>query len=155
PTIGLPGVSGWGPKGRETLCIELEQISWQGRPGFIAFDSDLTTNPDVADQERRRAKQLTTRGAIVRCVRLPDGPPGSDGKPAKVGLDDFLIANGAGPLRKLLDEAIETETVEGGEAKRDSSQIDPATEAAEFLAALKIDRVCRLLYWSGSFWFWR
>ncbi|WP_162671016.1 DUF3854 domain-containing protein [Gemmata massiliana] len=107
PCVGLAGVYGWcqkrttGPDGRKTgareLIPDLGAIAWRGRAVTIAFDSDLATNPDVARAERHLAEALTRAGAIVRVVRLPGAPNG-----AKVGLDDFLVANTPDELRALI-----------------------------------------------------
>ena len=113
PCIGLVGVFGWKPSKKETLLPAMERIAWQGRRVYVAFDNDGTPNPDVQAAESRLAAHLTQRGAVVKVVRLPEGETGSDGKPVKVGLDDFSVAcearglNLAGELRKLLDAAEE------------------------------------------------
>ena len=90
---GLVGVYGWKDGKSERLLPALEQISWKRRPVFIVFDSDVARNEDVQNAEARLAKHLIDRGAVVRVVRLPDGPAGEDGQPAKMGLDDFLVAH--------------------------------------------------------------
>ena len=88
------------------------------------FDSDIATKPDVQAAESQLAALLKSRGAVVKVVRMPEGEAGSDGKPVKVGLDDFLVAcearglslarevralleggGGTGPARRRLDEA--------------------------------------------------
>jgi hypothetical protein len=40
------------------------------------------------------AQALSARKAVVKVVRLPSGPTGADGTPAKMGADDFLLAHG-------------------------------------------------------------
>ena len=72
PCIGLAGVWAWSEKGKERLLPELERINWRGRRVFICFDSDIADKPEVQDAESRLACLLTARGAIVRCVRLPN-----------------------------------------------------------------------------------
>ena len=54
----------------------------------------------VREQELLFAAQLKTRGAVVKIVRLPAGPNGE-----KVGLDDYLVANGPGALRRLMSSS--------------------------------------------------
>lgn len=154
PCIGLSGVHAWGVKNQERLLPALDRMVWMGRTVYIVFDSDITRKPLVLDGERRLAKLLADKGASVRVVRLPDGPVGTDGEPAKIGLDDYLVAHGCGPLRKLLDEADEPAPVDAGSFKLDSNKADPAEEAGEFLERLKIDGACRLQFWGGSFWLW-
>jgi hypothetical protein len=49
---------------------------------------------------------LEALGATVRVVRLPAGPPGPDGKPTKVGADDFLLTHTPDDLRRLIAAAV-------------------------------------------------
>lgn len=58
--------------------------------------------------EAALATELQRRGAVVKVVRLPGGENGE-----KVGLDDFLIAQGAEALRRLLVEAQELRPLSG------------------------------------------
>jgi putative DNA primase/helicase len=119
PCIGLVGVWGWIKKrkrdkdgnaeGERELIDDLASIPWQGRPVFLCFDSDAATNPNVCRAEFHLAETLARKGAIVKIVRLPQGEPGPDGTPAKVGLDDFLVAQGLDAFRALLASAVEPE----------------------------------------------
>lgn len=152
--IGLVGVMGWKPKGKERLLPELEAIEWSGRPVYIAFDSDITEKEQVQDAESRIAAQFKNRGANVRVLRIPDGPSGEDGKPTKMGLDDFLLAHGAVALEKLIENSQEPTAPEGIETKQPANQLDPATEAAAFLSSVKVDGVYKLRYWRGAWWRW-
>lgn len=105
PTLGLAGVWSWktkGPDGRTGPLPEFDGIVWDGRTVNIAFDSDLVGNTNVAKAEAGLATELRQKGAAVRLVRLPDGPNGD-----KVGLDDYLIANGPSGLRALEAGALE------------------------------------------------
>lgn len=146
--IGISGVWAWKPKRAERLLPELERIEWQGRRVFICYDSDVATKADVQLAESRLAKHLADRGAIVRVVRLPESPDG------KVGLDDYLLANGPGELRTLLDAAIEPEPLTGAELKEDARAIDPGTEAKRYLKTLEFDGLPRLRYWHETPWLW-
>jgi putative DNA primase/helicase len=155
--IGLTGVDCWKQKRAERLLPELERVTWQGRKVFIVFDSDIVHKPQVELAECKLAKHLNDRGALVRCVRLPDGPIGDDGEPAKVGLDDFLVAHGNdGPaeLRKLLDTAVEPEPLIGPDTKARAGSIEPASTAAEFLKERTTGLTPHLLYWRGGFYLW-
>jgi len=112
PCIGLVGVWGWmkkRPKGKDgkghgpyELIDDLARVSWRGRHVYLCFDSDAATNPSVCMAERELANILRRHGASVHVVRLPAGKVGPDGKPAKVGLDDYLVAHGSDAFRKLL-----------------------------------------------------
>lgn len=95
-TIGLGGVFNYLNDG--VLLPELEEIHWQGKDLFIAFDSDAAQNPNIQYAEARLVDELMRkRGARVFLVRVP---PLDDG--SKCGLDDFLIRNGADRLEQLL-----------------------------------------------------
>lgn len=107
PVIGLGGVYNFKDKGagNEFLPI-LARIPWAGRTVYIVYDSDYATNPDVRIACDRLASELSLkRGAIVKLVVIPNGPKGADGKPTKMGLDDYLVAYGAEAFQKLVDEA--------------------------------------------------
>jgi Domain of unknown function (DUF3854)/Protein of unknown function (DUF3987) len=110
PAIGLVGVYGWKVQSEERLLPELEEIAWRNRVVWIVYDSDVSLKQDVCAAERRLAQLFRGRGAIVRCVRLPDGPAGDDGEPTKQEVDDFLVNDGAEEFRKLLDGAEEFES---------------------------------------------
>ena len=160
PCIGLVGVNGFKPKNRAALLPALESIAWKGRSVFIAFDSDVTSNADVQAAESQLAALLKSRGAIVKVVRLPDGEPGADGKPVKVGLDDFLVgcessARHGRRTAALLDAAEEPEPPQAGTLKRTAAEIDAVPEATAFLAFSERDGVPRLRFWRGTWLLWR
>lgn len=155
PCIGLVGVYGWKESKSENLLPALERVNWQGRQVRIVFDSDTVTNPNVLDAESRLAAHLKRRGAIVRTVRLPSGPPDDNGHPTKMGLDDFLVAHRPVAFRKLLDEAGEPEPVAAVELKEAASKLDPATEAAATLKVDELGGLPVLRFWRGTFWRWR
>jgi hypothetical protein len=70
--VGVSGVDAWRAKGGG-LIPDLDELNWDGRRVFIAFDSDVTSNPNVQRAERDLAEALTRRGADVRLVRLEGG----------------------------------------------------------------------------------
>lgn len=127
PCIGLVGVYGWQkkrpkgadgkPKGDRELIADLDAVAWQGRTVVIVYDSDAASNPKVLWAEWHLAQALDGRGATVKVVRLPAGPPGEDGAAAKVGLDDSLVANGADALRRLIADAEPAAPPEDGRRK--------------------------------------
>lgn len=155
PTIGLTGVWAWKPKDREQLLPELEQIIWKGRRVFIAFDSDRTEKADIQKAEARLAFHLAKRGAIVKLVILPPGPLDAEGRPTKIGLDDFLVANNAEALRKLLDEAIDPTPPDAIEQKRPAQGLDPCEEVQAIIEAESRDGVATIRFWRGTFWRWK
>jgi hypothetical protein len=114
PCVGLVGVYGWqkkrpkGPDGKgagpRQLTPDLAAAPWQGRPVYVAFDSDAAGNDKVRWAEWHLAEALRGQGADVRVVRLPGGKA-ADGGPAKAGLDDYLVAHGPDALESLLAQA--------------------------------------------------
>jgi hypothetical protein len=133
--IGLAGVYAWQkkrprhdgkPTGPRELIEDLASIPWQGRVVYILFDSDAAENPHVRWGEWHLGQALAARGAVVKVVRLPPGDPGPDGKPAKMGLDDYLIAHPAGDLGRLLEEASEAcrPAPKGGEDEGEDGEQD-------------------------------
>lgn len=155
PCIGLVGIYGWKSKGSAALPPALAAISWKGRKVYIAFDSDALTNDNVATACAWLAAVLKAQGADVKIVHLPPGPEGADGKPAKVGLDDFLVAHGAGELHRLLAEATEPDEPAAGELKPDAKYMDPAEEATKLLRNTERDGSPRLIFYRGAFQWWR
>ncbi len=98
PCIGISGV--WCFVQRKRLIADLAKIEWARRRVHLVYDSDIRRNQNIRRAAHCLAYELTARGALVFVVALPDG--GSD---EKVGLDDFLIANGEEDLRTLLSNA--------------------------------------------------
>jgi len=155
PTIGLSGVDCWHVKKSTALIPDLEHVAWKGREVFIVFDSDAADNPRVRENESLLGATLGAHGAKVRVVRLPPGPQNGDGKAAKVGLDDYLVAHGADALRKLLTTATEPEKPAPSALKVDAGKLDPATVADDFLTRAKKDGQSRLRWWRGTPWYWQ
>ncbi len=158
PCIGLVGVYGWQRKrsrnangkaeGERELIPDLASIPWQGRNVCLCFDSDAAENANVRLAEWHLAATLSRHRAQVKVVRLPPGPADADGKPSKVGLDDFLVANGPDDFRALLAKATAPEQPER-ELKPLELPDDPHK-----LARLFVDERCRdsdgvltLRYW--------
>jgi putative DNA primase/helicase len=113
------------PTGPRELIPDLAAIPWRGRPTFVVFDSDAVTNQNVLRAEHQLASALTERGAVVKVVRLPPGQPDKDGKPTKVGLDDYFVAgHTADDFRQLLAAATDPER--------------PGPTSAERMAAMEV-----------------
>jgi DNA polymerase I-like protein with 3'-5' exonuclease and polymerase domains len=105
PCIGLVGVWGWQAKrdhqgGPRRLIADLAAVAWKGRPVYLVYDSDVAQKRDVEQARWNLAQVLSVKGAVVKIVELPAGPEGE-----KVGLDDFLVAQGAEAFRALLETA--------------------------------------------------
>jgi hypothetical protein len=106
--IGLVGVWGWRGRdgqGRAAPLAEWKDVAVYRRIVYIAFDSDGRRNPAVFAAAQHLRRFLTTVGALVRVVWLPDGPDHT-----KVGLDDFFAAGNSAEDFLALPHA----TVEGG-----------------------------------------
>lgn len=105
PTIALGGVSSFG---REVLLTEFDFVSWDGRTTYICFDSDAAQNSQVVTAEARLIEALQIQKR-ARCsiVRLP---PAADG--GKVGLDDYLHANGFEAFLRLLSGAYDVSALD-------------------------------------------
>jgi putative DNA primase/helicase len=152
--ISIPGVDNWHAKGKTTLSPDLDRIEWKGRPTFIVFDSDAVENENVGRNERELAAALAARGAVVKIVRIPHGPPDSEGKPTKLGVDDYLVAHGPAAFQKLLESAEEPEPPTAGEYLEAAADMDPAIEAEHILATVKLGELSKLRYWRGSWCWW-
>jgi hypothetical protein len=98
PCVALPSVWSWKTKihGKTFSIADLDRVAWKGRKAIVVFDSDLAEKPTVAWAEHALICELRTRGAEVYILRLPDGSKG-----AKVGLDDYLVAEGVKAFRAL------------------------------------------------------
>lgn len=101
PTIGLGGV--WCFKSVNSklpLLPMFSRFAWEGRSVVICYDSDAVSNTMVMQAENALAKELLQLGARPRIARLPAGPGGK-----KMGLDDFVAAEGIDALRLVLENA--------------------------------------------------
>jgi P4 family phage/plasmid primase-like protien len=122
--VGLVGVYGWQKKrakdnrgkpfGDRELIDDLASVPLQGRIVYLCFDSDVATNPNVWRAEWHLAEALSCNGAIVKVICLPAGEPGPNGKPDKIGLDDYLIVHGPEAFRQMLAEAVDPTPPEKG-----------------------------------------
>lgn len=102
PTIGVSGA--WNLNDKENDFLpELEQYNWKNKVLKIAFDSDMTSKPDVKHAELRAAVKFTNRGAEIFSVRLPNEPNGD-----KNGADDFIKRYGAIKYQELNQKALPT-----------------------------------------------
>lgn len=95
PCIGIGGVWSFLQGGR--LIADLASIDWRRRRVYLVYDSDMRHNRHIRRAALALAWELTGRGALAFVVTLPDGPTGE-----KVGLDDYLVANGERALHGLL-----------------------------------------------------
>ena len=102
PTIGLGGVYSFGAKKDGVSFLPLlEEFVWLDRSVVIAYDSDVTDNPDVCTAVNKLADELTKRGALPSYLFIPP-VAGLD----KTGLDDYLVRNSAPAFAQLLSSAV-------------------------------------------------
>ncbi len=85
--VSISGVYGF--MRRKLVLDDLDDIDLEDRAVRVAFDSDVTTNPKVADALHRLCAALSRRGANVEVTTFMD----ADG--AKVGFDDYFVNGGA------------------------------------------------------------
>jgi len=102
-TLGLGGVWNFRTH-RGALLPAFREIVWQRREVSIVFDSDISTNEEVAKAALVLSEQLSKLGASVKIVYLPATDDGE-----KQGLDDYLLRNAP---ENLAEE--ETKTYELG-----------------------------------------
>jgi Domain of unknown function (DUF3854) len=74
---------------RRLVVPDLDEIDLDGEVSYVVFDSDVMRKPSVSDALLRFCAALRRRGSRVMVAYLPEGPDG-----AKVGLDDYLTAEG-------------------------------------------------------------
>lgn len=98
--LALLGVWNWrgtNEDGGRVALADWESVALSGRTVYLAFDSDVVTNPTVAGALGRLRSFLGSRGARVRIIYLPAGEGGQ-----KTGLDDYLAGgHSAGDLLAL------------------------------------------------------
>ncbi len=88
--IAIPGVWCWKGKdssGESSPISDFDLITLQNRVVYIVFDSDADQKPSVKKAEIELAKELSTKGAIVKAIRIPG--KGNE----KVGFDDYLVSH--------------------------------------------------------------
>jgi hypothetical protein len=109
--IGLPGVWGWhGRVGKMTaqdgtrrdvrgVIPDFQSLSLNGRTVIILFDTNVRTNPDVAEARRRLAGWLKGCGARVLLAELAP-------ETGINGPDDVAAKHGAAQIRSVLRNAV-------------------------------------------------
>ena len=85
--VALPGVWSWrgtNGNGGKTAISDWHDVALNGRRVILAFDSDVTRKRPVRMALDALAGYLTSKGASVEYLHLPDDDPG------KTGMDDYL-----------------------------------------------------------------
>jgi putative DNA primase/helicase len=161
--VGVAGVWGWqlareedddGKKmGSRQMLPDFDLIQLRSRVAYLIFDSDVAVNPKAGWGEYHLAALLQGRGADVRIVRLPPGAPDADGKPAKIGLDDYLLTHTADDLRVLMASAKAPEKPEPDTALE--ADADPHRLARLFVEQCRYDGLLDTVrYWRDEFHRW-
>lgn len=86
--VAILGVWNWrgtNEHGGQVALADWEDVALKGRDVYIAFDSDVTSKPEVFSALSRFRSFLGSRGARAQVIYLPTGDDGT-----KIGLDDFL-----------------------------------------------------------------
>lgn len=105
--IAIPGIWSWFTKGE--VIQDFDQIKLTERPIVIVPDSDIWEKQSCLMAVYALSKDLEGRGAFVSQIRFSSKQDGSFNG-AKVGFDDFLLANTAEKFKKHpvinLDDAV-------------------------------------------------
>ena len=97
--VALPGVWSWrgrNGQGGKVAVGDWHDIALNDRRVILAFDSDVMVKPSVRSALLELAKYVATKCARVEYAHLPDAGDG------KTGLDDYLVAHGAGDVWALV-----------------------------------------------------
>ncbi len=78
---------------------DLGRIAWKGRRVFIVFDANVHTNDSVNWARKGIARELTTRGAEVKFVNLPEDCGVN-------GIDDLLAIWGPARALELFEKSV-------------------------------------------------
>lgn len=70
PTISIPGVTTGQKLGR--IKLKLKKFCGVGRTTYLVFDNDLMSNPNVCKALDKLGKLISTCGAVVKVVLLPE-----------------------------------------------------------------------------------
>jgi hypothetical protein len=125
--VSLSGVWAWrgtnGQGGKRALA-DWHDVSLNGRRVVLAFDSDAAVKESVGLALAELAGYLTSKGARVDYLHLPDEGDG------KTGLDDFLAARPVGDLWPLVrpDAPVQAE-LPAVEPAAPSAPLESATAA--------------------------
>ena len=93
PCIGIGGLWNWVRDGQP--IADLDSIAWVERPVTIVPDSDIWSRQDLMQVVYALGAELENRGAKVSVCIIPQ----KDSE--KLGLDDFLVANGPDAIAAL------------------------------------------------------
>jgi hypothetical protein len=117
PCIGVMGMWNWQkkrprdkrdrPYGPRELIDDLD-FDWQQHRLLSVSDADQERKGNVNHGAAELCRVLSERGVRCRLPRLPLGPLDSDGRPRKLGIDDFIVLYGPEAFRAWVKEACVT-----------------------------------------------
>ena len=138
PVIGLSGNYGWKVKDKQELLPLLAQFLSPGTTVVAIWDSDAALNSGFAASTRMLHDILRRRSCAMKVAVLPQSDV------TKVGLDDFLVANGKDAFLKLVNS---TAVLPGDKQVTVSSLIlewsKSLTPAVRSLPAERLQRLLR------------
>lgn len=138
--VALCGVWNWmctSTAGSKMALPEFRDIPFNGRRVILAFDGDVARKTPVQRALHALAQYLSCRGAQVEYLHLPDSDE-------KTGLDDYLMINTIGDLRRLVKPVSPvpvTESPKSTDQDRQTSDLKPnppaSIDGAELLDDIK------------------
>lgn len=94
--VGLTGNWGWKVKDKQALLPLLEEFLPRGCTVVVVWDSDAALNNAFVASTRMLQDALRRHGCAIKVLVLPQKGT------SKVGLDDFLVANGVDAFTALV-----------------------------------------------------
>jgi hypothetical protein len=143
-TVALPGVWSWrgrNASGGKTAVADFNDIALNDRQVILAFDGDVSRKPEVRQALCALADYLTSKGARVEYLHLPDTDD-------KTGLDDYLVDHIVADLWRLVKPEPPAADEGDDEMLRDEARCTPNYSE---VAPVSLDELHeRFLYWFGD-----
>ena len=130
-TTGLGGVATTLDK-HTRLNRSWDRFNLENRLVIVCFDANRRSKPPVAQAEARLVQALQLAGARVRVANLPRGPRDKE----EWGPDDFIAANGADALLKVLAGAALGDPLERLASMQSVEQAEYILDDGPFLASI-------------------
>lgn len=149
--VGIAGCTGWSVKRGKSrkLLTEFNLFNLKDRRVVICLDGDVASKKLVSDERRLLSVELAKKGAKVFWAKLPDV------KGAKVGLDDYYVAEGSKRTQNVIKTSIAYQPVK--DPVNDQVR-ETQIQLADYLAD-SIHHRCRFVIelegwikWDGKYW---
>jgi len=140
--VALTGTWNWrgtNAQGGTTAIADFNDVAWNdGREVVIAYDGDTARNSNVRDAAAKLGAYLTSRGARVHYLHLPNTDQ-------KTGLDDFLMTPGntVADLEALVFDHLPGTTATA--TTNTATNLAGPTDADEPAAAIEVEDGAKLL----------